>query len=234
MFKNFSGGNFIMTDKISDNLVEEILNDIKEKNGEAIPGQEYSLTDIDLLLAEISGEKTTDKESEVVFSKPEIKKEKEPSKKGFFSFDISKIQDFDDDEDESETEIETLEEETESQDDVSVSVEDDGQIGFTSEIVDLIVEEYKDAPVEEEAESVTGQISIEKTRMFNEIDIRGTYNPNISHNLGNKVVRTTSGDAEPLASASVMEEEKYRKHFMNKPVQKLENTPLYCLDRHIR
>ena len=224
MFKNFSGGNFIMTDKISDNLVEEILNDIKEKNGEAIPGQEYSLTDIDLLLAEISGEKTTDKESEVVFSKPEIKKEKEPSKKGFFSFDISKIQDFDDDEDESETEIETLEEETESQDDVSVSVEDDGQIGFTSEIVDLIVEEYKDAPVEEEAESVTGQISIEKTRMFNEIDIRGTYNPNISHNLGNKVVRTTSGDAEPLASASVMEEEKYRKHFMNKPVQKLENT----------
>ena len=42
-----------MANKISDNLVEEILNDIKEKNGEAVPQQEYSSTDIDLLLAEI-------------------------------------------------------------------------------------------------------------------------------------------------------------------------------------
>ena len=40
-------------------------------------------------------------------------------------------------------------------------------------------------------------------------------NPLVLAYLGDGVfeVRTTSGDAEPLASASVMEEEKYRKHF---------------------
>lgn len=207
-----------MADKISDNLIEEILNDIKAKNGEELPEQEYSITDIDLLLAEISGTDSATEVGEIVFSKPEIKEaEKETAKKGLFSFDISKIQDFDDDD--NEPEVEAV-----GNEDVSVSVEDDGQLGFNTQTVDLILEEFKDEPVEEEVESVTGQISIEKTRMFNEVDIRGAYNPNISHNLGNKVVRTTSGDAQPLTTSSVMAEEKYRKHFMNKPVQKLENT----------
>ncbi len=210
-----------MADKISDNLIDEILNDIKEKSGESSSVEEFSLSDVDRLLAEITGEAPENKSADITFSEPQVKTEKEAKKKNSFSFDISKIQDFDDEE-ETESILETPAEEVEE--DVSVSVEDDGQLGFTSEIIDLIVEEYKDEPVEEEAESVTGQISIEKTRMFNEIDIRGAYNPNISHNLGNKVVRTTSGDAQPLTSSSVMDEEKYRKHFMNKPVQKLENT----------
>ena len=210
-----------MADKISDNLIEEILNDVKEKNGESTSEQEYSIADIDLLLAEISGETPETEIAKIEFSENQADSEKEKPNRKLFSFDISKIQDFDDDEDEPEMEIETHTEETEAEEDVSVSVEGDGQLGFTSELVDLIVEEYKDEPAGEETESVTGQISIEKTRMFNEIDIRGAYNPNISHNLGNKVVRTTSGDAEPLTSSSVLEEEKYRKHFMNKPVQNL-------------
>lgn len=71
--------------------------------------------------------------------------------------------------------------------------------------------------------SVSGQISIEKTRMFNEVKIHGEYNPNISHNLGNKVVRTTKGEGEAVSTPG-MGEEKYRKHFMNKPVQNLEKT----------
>ena len=215
-----------MADKISDNLIDEILNDIKEKNGEISSVEDFSLSDVDMLLAEITGNSYKTEEKEIAFSEPEVKTEKAPEKKSTFSFDISKIQDFDDEEDEEIPEfvIEEDEAETEADDEVSVSVENDGQLGFTSEIVDLIVEEYKNEPVEEEAESVTGQISIEKTRMFNEVEVRSAYNPNISHNLGNKVARTTSGDAQPLTSSSVMEEEKYRKHFFNKPVQKLENT----------
>lgn len=216
-----------MADKISDNLIDEILNDIKEKNGESSSVEDFSLSDVDMLLAEITGNSYETEEKEITFSEPQVKTEKATEKKSTFSFDISKIQDFDDEEEENEIPelvIEEDEVEVHTDEDVSVSVENDGQLGFTSEIVDLIVEEHKNEPVEEEAESVTGQISIEKTRMFNEIEVRSAYNPNISHNLGNKVARTTSGDAEPLTSSSVMEEEKYRKHFFNKPVQKLENT----------
>ena len=214
-----------MADKISDNLIDEILNDIKEKNGESGAVEDFSLSDVDVLLAEITGNSYKAEEEEIIFSEPEVKTEKATEKKSTFSFDISKIQDFDDEEEDEEIpELVIEEDEVESDEDVSVSVENDGQLGFTSEIVDLIVEDYKNEPVEEEVESVTGQISIEKTRMFNEIEVRSAYNPNISHNLGNKVARTTSGDAEPLTSSSVMEEEKYRKHFFNKPVQKLENT----------
>ena len=130
---------------------------------------------------------------------------------------MSKIQGFDEFEDETEEAIEPVKEEA------TVSVGDDGQLGFTSDVIDEILEDVKSYSDEEEVKPVTGQISIEKTRMFNEVDIRGAYNPNISHNLGNKVARATIGDAQPVYS-STMEDEKYRKHFMNKPVQKLENT----------
>lgn len=215
-----------MADKISDNLIEEILNDVKERNGEEIPEQEYSLTDIDLLLAEISGEKKAQKEdekaTEIVFPATE-KKEEKPVKKGFFSFDISKIQAFDeDDEDEPEVVEEAPDSDRaeETAEEISVSVEDDGQLGFDTQSIDHIIEEYKDEPVEDEAESVTGQISIEKTRMFNEVDIRGAYNPNITHKL--KGAKQEEDETKP--SSGIFEDEKYRKHFMNKPVQKLENT----------
>ncbi|MBQ8767875.1 MAG: hypothetical protein IJZ16_13850, partial [Clostridia bacterium] len=56
--------------------------------------------------------------------------------------------------------------------------------------------------------------------MFNEVDIRGAYNPNITHKL--KGAKQEEEETKP--SSSVFEDEKYRKHFMNKPVQKLENT----------
>ena len=109
--------------------------------------------------------------------------------------------------------------------DVSVHIEESGQIGFSADGTKIGSEEVfeeKEEP-KEEIKSVSGQISIEKTRMFNEVKIRGEYNPNISHNLGNKVVRTTTGEGDPL-STPVMKEEKYRKHFMNRPVQNIEKT----------
>ena len=109
--------------------------------------------------------------------------------------------------------------------DVTTHVEESGQFGFSADGEKIGNEDIAEEKTEqkEELKSVSGQISIEKTRMFNEVKIRGEYNPNISHNLGNKVTRTTTGEAEPL-STPVMGEEKYRKHFMNKPVQNIEKT----------
>ncbi|MDE5995128.1 MAG: hypothetical protein K2G60_06410 [Oscillospiraceae bacterium] len=108
---------------------------------------------------------------------------------------------------------------------VSVSEDKHGQMELQvgGEEISTIEEEYGQENVKTEVPSVSGQISIEKTRMFNEVKIHGEYNPNISHNLGNKVVRTTKGEGEAV-STPVMGEEKYRKHFMNKPVQNLEKT----------
>ena len=203
-----------MADKISDNLIDDILNEAKAYGGNDEPEKIYSMGDIDQLLADIMGNDKTEVESpavsEVVVSTPPVKQEKKKDIKKTFSFDLTKIQELDD--------------EDEAEEDVTVLVEDDGQFGLVSDGEEISSETKQIDVVEEEApKPVTGQISIEKTRMFNEVDIRGAYNPNISHNLGNKVARTTSGDAQPLSSP-VMEEEKYRKHFMNKPVQKIENT----------
>ena len=108
---------------------------------------------------------------------------------------------------------------------VSVSESKDGQMEL--QVGGEEISSAEEIPDKEEKEaqapSVSGQISIEKTRLFNEVKIHGEYNPNISHNLGNRVVRTTKGEGEAV-STPVMGEEKYRKHFMNKPVQNIEKT----------
>lgn len=120
--------------------------------------------------------------------------------------------------------------ESEDTENVSVSESEDGQMelqvdGEEISSPDKFVNEDEDETekVKNEVSSFSGQISIEKTRMFNEVKIHGEYNPNISHNLGNKVIRTTKGEGEAV-STPVMGEEKYRKHFMNKPIQNLEKT----------
>ncbi len=203
-----------MAEKISENLIDDILNETKALSGNAASDSTYSMGDIDLLLAEILGTEKTEETAPVsektIPVKPLFKAEDKKSSKKSFSFDISRIEEIDDAEDEN--------------DDVTVLVEDDGQLELASEGEEISSKtESFEAVSEDEPKHVTGQISIEKTRMFNEVEIRGAYNPNISHNLGNKVARATSGDAQPISSPT-MQEEKYRKHFMNKPVQKLENT----------
>ncbi len=209
-----------MADRISDNIIDDILNETKAYIGEDTPEKIYSMGDIDRLLAEI-GDEAVSKKTDVPEVKPKtsnhfVKLDKKKDIKKTFSFDISRIKELD--------EAEEAKAEPESEQEITVTVEDDGQMGLVPEEKTASEETVLiDLPEEKELEHVTGQISIEKTRMFNEVDIRGAYNPNISHNLGNKVARTTLGDAQPLSSP-VMQEEKYRKHFMNKPVQKIEDT----------
>ena len=228
-----------MSDKISDSLIDEILDDLKAKNLQDDSEEIYSIDDIDSLLAEIGGTDLAMGSYSSAYSSAPSEEKEEPVKTervvSTFSFDMSRVTDFDDEEDDSS-------DENEAEAEAIVSVDDDGQLEFAADIVDNKFEEveeietpekeetddmidrmFEEADDSDEAESVTGQISIEKTRMFNEVDIRGAYNPNISHNLGNRVARATIGDAQPVYS-STMEDEKYRKHFMNKPVQKIENT----------
>lgn len=200
-----------MAERIPDSLIDEILASAKNYMVEETE-TEYSADKIDSLIDDIAG---TEVQETVVTEKtvvvPNFRKEKRE-----FSLNISEVSFAD----------EETEEVTEKTGDVGVLIADDGQIGLMSDGVEIsseaeeITEEVEE---KEELKSVSGQISIEKTRMFNEVDIRGAYNPNISHNLGNKVTRTTTGEAQPLSSSAIGEE-KYRKHFMNKPVQNLEKT----------
>ncbi len=206
-----------MADKISENLIDEILHDVKTYTGEGSPEPAYSAADIDLLIADIMGpdyEAETDSVIDVYSSSEEkTVKGNLRSETKMISFDVTKIQSLADENDEvvSQENAKT-----------PVLIGNSGQYGFTSDVPEDFGEEEKEEEIKTD-ETVKGQISIEKTRMFNEVDIRGAYNPGISHNLGNIVTRTTSGDAQPLTS-STLSNEKYRKHFMNKPVQKIENT----------
>ena len=182
-----------MAERIPDSLIDEILASTKKYMKEETEATEPVAT----------------KKAVIV---PNFKKEKRE-----FSLNISEVSFAE----------EAVEETTEKTGDVGVLIADDGQIELMSDGVEISsetdAEDIEETEEKEELKSVSGQISIEKTRMFNEVDIRGAYNPNISHNLGNKVARTTTGEAQPLSSSAIGEE-KYRKHFMNKPQQNLEKT----------
>ena len=191
-----------MAERIPDSLIDEILASAKNYMVEETE-TEYSADKIDALVADIAETETREPvvtEKTVVV--PNFKKEKRE-----FSLNISEV---------TFAEEEQPDEVTEKTGDVGVLIADDGQIGLMSDGVEIgseTEEVAEETEEKEELKSVSGQISIEKTRMFNEVEIRGAYNPNISHNLGNKVARTTTGEAQPLSSSAIGEE-KYRKHFM--------------------
>lgn len=202
-----------MADRIPDYLIDEILDSVKKYETESAE-DEISFESIDALLEEVKAEepKSFAEEKTTVISSSV----KESSSNEKFKVNISAIKEAD--------KTVVLPDTNEH---VGVHIEENGQIGFSADGTKIGSEETE-KPIEteepkEEIKSVSGQISIEKTRMFNEVKIRGEYNPNISHNLGNKVARTTTGEAEPLVTP-VMGEEKYRKHFLNKPVQNIEKT----------
>ncbi len=194
--------------KIPESLIDDILESTK-KYGESEPVELYSQDRVDALLSDLMGEK----KEETVESKPEKVKFDEPEtngnetskeepvkvvpatpKKSKFTLDLSAIK-----------ETQKVEE------DVSVEINSDGQMGLIDEGEPISIE-AEDTSVEEdviiEERNDDSQISIEKTRMFNEVNIRGAYNPNISHNLGNKVARTTTGDGEALSTPVASEDGK--------------------------
>lgn len=72
-----------------------------------------------------------------------------------------------------------------------------------------------------------GQISIEKTRVFNEVESHAVHNADIAHHIGQPILRTTTGEFDPVPppkKPSAMETDAQRERFLNRPEQKLEKT----------
>ncbi len=180
------------------------------------------------VISEISEEPKVTEVAETETLEPEEEKKQEKKKSSSF-LDLIKNKNkvLDESVDDTQDEFEDISSDSKGEpENVTVYSRTDGQMELQVDGEEISAEEIEPLETPEEpktAPSVSGQISIEKTRMFNEVKIHGDFNPNISHNLGNKVTRTTTGEGEAL-STPVMGEEKYRKHFMNKPVQNLEKT----------
>lgn len=229
-----------MADRIPESLIDDILDSTKLYSSETEPPA-FSVEDVDDLLLSLGitefsetveqpAEVLEDTEIAVIPERPEDAEESEGEelKISFNQFTkkhkkkasvlLESIK-------KSNSMSDTAGNFSEEAENVSVSEDKHGQMELQvgGEEISTFEEEYAQENLATEVPSVSGQISIEKTRMFNEVKIHGEYNPNISHNLGNKVVRTTKGEGEAV-STPVMGEEKYRKHFMNKPVQNLEKT----------
>lgn len=89
-----------------------------------------------------------------------------------------------------------------------------------------LTSDKENSPVQSENESVPGQISLEKTRVFNEVDARAIRSDKIEHHIGKKITRTTSSeftDKKPAVKKG-METDKYRERFLNKPKLDMEKT----------
>ncbi len=74
--------------------------------------------------------------------------------------------------------------------------------------------------IEQEKEELPGQISIEKTRIFNEVEARAVRDESISHNIGAKKVIKTG----EVPKQRGMETDPYRERFLNKPQLNIEKT----------
>ena len=64
---------------------------------------------------------------------------------------------------------------------------------------------------------IPGQIYMEKTRLFNEVEAHAVHNAQIEHRIGQRVVRTTTGEFDPLPKKSAMETDSRRERFLNPP-----------------
>lgn len=222
-----------MADRISESLIDEILDSAKKYTGEK-SDISYSPDKIDRLLEEITGGNTDfEKEPENAGAKAE--KPAEPEKAEVRKTAALKAAEKSVKAADSEKPEKSRKEQSAKAAEAQVSVEADsfGQLSIAEDGVEFA--QAGEEPVEEaqssdgekeenqELKPVSGQISIEKTRLFNEVKIRSEYNPQKPHNLGNKVARAHTGEAQPLVTPP-MSAEKYRKHFMNKPVQNIEKT----------
>lgn len=204
----------------NDMSIESILSDVKRMTGEETkPEKIWSLDEIDALLSD----EVPQKNSESILSKdsdgaenrqeePIMQVEHESLKTASaqktesglglkeFAMKNALVQ--------NEDEQETAPEE---------NVADEGEIEPLIETVCESEEETVEAELPEE-NGVEGQISIEKTRVFNEVEARAVRDEKISHHIGNAKIITSA------SSPSKMESDPYRERFLNKPKLDIEKT----------
>lgn len=87
-----------------------------------------------------------------------------------------------------------------------------------------IAQEENKPDKEKTSQNISGQISIEKTRVFNEVDARAVHNDEIHHNIGNKVIHTSHDGSNLPATGRGLETDKYRERFLNNPKLEMEKT----------
>ena len=233
-------------DLFNDMSIDSILNDVKQLTGEqTAPERLWSLDEIDALLADDTvenkesndtpvdnGTETSDKaqekvepveekapvqEEKTVDKAKENRKIEKTSTLGLKEFAMknsietgaiktrienenteSLLKEFE----EKEPEIEPLISSTE---------------GNEAPSIDEETVENEESKAEKE---IPGQISIEKTRVFNEVEARAVRNENINHHIGeNKIIRTGN-----TAKKGGMETDPYRERFLNKPTLDIEKT----------
>lgn len=79
-------------------------------------------------------------------------------------------------------------------------------------------------PAEAKPSPLPGQIAMEKTRVFNEVEPRAVHRTEIDHKIGTKVIHTATGAPKSAPKQSVMETDAQRQRFLNRPAQKIEKT----------
>ena len=84
------------------------------------------------------------------------------------------------------------------------------------------------APAREQAgapAALPGQISIEKTRVFNEVEAHAVRRSDVEHQIGRRVTHTTGKRPDPIgAHGQGLEADPVRDRFLNRPQQNLEKT----------
>ncbi|MGN0570849.1 MAG: hypothetical protein ACI4K9_01560 [Candidatus Fimenecus sp.] len=214
--------------------VDKILSDVKEQKGEKL--HLWSMEEIDKLLAD-EDEQTTAVPQNILDPTPA------PKSTVFTAAEAETAQETTPYENETTTHIavgdlkaaarraakvETVEESVRKQ---------TVQETYTSEeqpapLLDGVLPQEQDT-VAETADEITpekplpGQISIEKTRVFNEVEAHAVHSAQIEHRIGQPILRTTTGEFDPVPSPkkpSAMETDKQRERFLNRPEQKLEKT----------
>lgn len=207
-------------DIYDDMSVDAILNDVKKMNNEKEKtGKIWSLDEIDALIADVY-----DSDDEAQISDQDVGEilktlEDEEFDIGFTLNESEEIAD--------EPEVEKaapFEELSDSRQEIEPLLDSTQADDFTDSDEEKAQEIFSD--------EVPGQITIEKTRVFNEVETRTVRKEGIDHNIGkSKIIRTGE------IPKGGMEKDPYRERFFNKPQLKLEKTqdhinPVKTIEKH--
>ena len=189
-------------DFYDDMSIDEILNDVKRMNNEKEEtGRIWSLDEIDALLAD-----ELENEESAELSQNEV---------GTLLKEYG-IEDY-------SSEVLYKAEPEQVKKDESENKQASEAVLEVAPLIDSAVadepETEKSASEDVENQEVPGQLTIEKTRVFNEVETRAVRKDDIEHNIGkSRVIRTGE------VPKHKMETDPYRERFFNKPQLKLENT----------
>jgi len=212
--------------------IDEILNDVRRLTGQETESEKlWSLAEIDALLGD---EKKEEIQEEAAAAEPEDDgvSLRDFAKENAIDYSIDSVLENlpETDEDVEDFIGEFIDSDDEKDEPASRKTAEAKEEEFTQEIaeeIEPLLDSVEDEEVavaneddSEEEIDVPGQISIEKTRVFNEIDPRSETQDGIDHQIGaTKIIRTGE-----IPVKGGMEQDPYRERFFNKPELSIEKT----------